>query len=92
MAMNIDHAAINLRWCYRAWKDGEMRELSLFLFRKAIAQLTLEDMSEESRIEILASYLTPAVAEDLEAYNQQVNSGSVQYEAWAMKVRALLIC
>lgn len=91
-SMNIDHVATNLRWCVRAWMDGEMRELALYLFRKAIAQLTLEDISEEARIEVLAAYLTPAIAEDLQAYNDAVMGDTVQYAAWENKVKSLIIC
>ena len=90
--INIDHAATNLRWCVRAWNDGEMKELALFLFRKAMAQLVLEDIGDEARIEILAAYLTPPVVDALQSYNDEVNSSSVQYEAWTQKVRSLLIC
>lgn len=90
--INIDHAQTNLRWCKRAWRDGEMIDLALFLFRKALSQLTMEDISFECQVEIVAAHLGREVAEDLFTYNEQVISSPIAMQAWRDKVSALIIC
>lgn len=89
---NLNYAQNNLRWCLRVWRAGEMKELSLFLFRKAIAQLTLEDMTEEGITEVLYAHLSREVCNDLDRYNKDVMNNSVLYAAWEEKVRSLFIC
>lgn len=91
-SMNIDHAATNLRWASRAWNDGEMRALALFLFRKGLSQLVMEDVSLEIQVEIAAAYLGREAFEDLSQYNDEVNSNPVLYAAWKDAVSCLIIC
>lgn len=91
-SMNIDHAATNLRWASRAWNDGEMRALALFLFRKGLSQLVMEDVSLEIQVEIAAAYLGREAFEDLSKYNDGVNSNPLQYAAWKDAVSCLIIC
>lgn len=90
--VNVDHAATNLRWAFRAWKDGEMKELALFLFRKAVIQMKMEDISDDGIMEACNSYLTPPVAIALAAYSAETTTDPLKYEAWAVKVRSLLLC
>lgn len=90
--MNIDHAATNLRWASRAWKDGEMRALALFLFRKGLSQLVMEDISLEIQVEIAAAHLGREAFEDLSQYNDEVNSNPVLYAAWKDAISCLIIC
>jgi hypothetical protein len=90
--MNIDHAQTNLRWCARAWHDGEMRDLALFLFRKGLTQLVMTDLSLETQTEVAASVLGREAFEDLLAFNEQIESSSVVYNAWQSRVSCLVIC
>ena len=90
--MNIDHAQTNLRWCTRAWRDGEMRDLALFLFRKGLTQLVMTDLSLETQTEVAASVLGREVFEDLMAFNDQIESSSVAYAGWQSRVSCLVIC
>lgn len=90
--MNIDHAKTNLRWCVRAWKDGEMRDLALFLFRKGLTQLVMTDLALETQTEVAASVLGREAFEDLLAFNQEIESSSVAYNAWQSRVSCLVIC
>ena len=90
--MNIDHAQTNLRWASRAWNDGEMRALALFLFRKGLSQLIMEDLSPEIQAEIAAAHLGREAFEDLWEYNNEVNGCSVKYAAWRDAISCLLIC
>ena len=90
--MNIDHAQTNLRWCARAWADGEMRDLALFLFRKGLTQLVMTDLSLATQTEVAASVLGREVFEDLMEFNEQIESSSVAYNAWQQRVSCLVIC
>lgn len=90
--VNVDHAATNFRWAYRAWKDGEMKELALYLFRKAVVQLHMEGISDAGVLEACNSYMSPEVAKALAVYSEETNSDPLKYEAWAIKVRSLLLC
>lgn len=90
--MNIDHAQTNLRWCARAWRDGEMRDLALFLFRKGLTQLVMTDLSIETQTEVAASVLGREAFEDLMAFNEQIESSSVAYAGWQSRVSCLVIC
>lgn len=90
--INIDHAQTNLRWCKRAWKDGEMRDLALFLFRKGLSQLVMEDLPFEIQVEVAASILGREVFEDLAQFNNEVNSCPLQYAAWRERISCLIIC
>ena len=90
--MNIDHAQTNLRWCARAWADGEMCDLALFLFRKGLTQLVMTDLSLETQTEVAASVLGREAFEDLVAFNEQIESSSVAYNAWQSRVSCLVIC
>lgn len=90
--MNIDHAQTNLRWCARAWADGEMLDLALFLFRKGLTQLVMTDLALETQMEVAASVLGREAFEDLVAFNEQIESSSVAYNAWQSRVSCLVIC
>lgn len=89
---NMFYANTNLRWCVRAWKDGDMQDLALFLYRKAIAQLTLADLSHDTILETLKAHLTREVAEDLDEMNQRITRCPVAYAAWQNKIQSLLLC
>lgn len=90
--MNIDHAQTNLRWCKRAWKDGEMRDLALFLFRKAISQLTMADIGFESQVEIVAAHIGREASEDLFSFNTEVMNNNIAFSAWQSRVSCLIVC
>lgn len=90
--MNIDHAQTNLRWCARAWRDGEMRDLALFLFRKGLTQLVMTDLALATQTEVAASVLGREAFEDLVTFNEQIESSSVAYNAWQSRVSCLVIC
>lgn len=89
---NTDHAQTNLRWCARAWKDGEMRDLALFLFRKAISQLTMADISFDVQVEIVAAHIGREAAEDLYKYNEEVQNNEVACKAWQSRINCLIVC
>lgn len=90
--MNIDHAQTNLRWCKRAWMDGEMRDLALFLFHKGMSQLIMSDLALETQVEVAASILGREAFEDLSAFSEEVNGSPLQYAAWRDRVSCLIIC
>lgn len=90
--LNIDHAQTNLRWALRAWKDGEMRDLALFLFRKGLSQLVMEDITVETQAEIAASILGRIAFEDLSAFNDEVISSPALYSAWRARISCLVVC
>lgn len=90
--MNIDHAQTNLRWCARAWRDGEMRDLALFLFRKGMTQMVMTDLALSTQTEIAASILGRIVFEDLMVFNEEIENSSVSYNAWQQRVSCLIIC
>lgn len=90
--MNIDHAQTNLRWCARAWRDGEMHDLALFLFRKGLTQLVMTDLALSTQTEVAASVLGREAFEDLLAFNEEIESSSVAYAGWQSRVSCLLIC
>lgn len=90
--MNIDHAQTNLRWASRAWRDGEMRPLALFLFRKGLSQLVMEDLALSTQVEIAAAHLGREAFEDLSKLNDEVNSDPLLYAAWRDAVSSLIIC
>ena len=90
--MNIDHAQTNLRWCARAWRDGELRDLALFLFRKGLSQLIMEDLAFETQVEVAASILGREAFEDLSNFNQEIGSNLLTYSAWQTRVNCLIIC
>lgn len=90
--MNIDHAQTNLRWAKRAWMDGEMRDLALFLFHKGMSQLIMSDLALETQVEVAASILGRESFEDLSEFSNAVNNNPLQYAAWQSRVSCLLIC
>lgn len=90
--MNIDHAQTNLRWCARAWRDGELRDLALFLFRKGLSQLIMEDLALDTQVEVAASILGREVFEDLSQFNQEIGNNPMAYSAWQTRVNCLIIC
>lgn len=90
--MNIDHAQTNLRWCARAYADGEMRDLALFLFRKGLSQLVMTDLALETQVEIAASHLGKAAFTDLTAYNEEVNNSPSAFAGWQARISCLIIC
>lgn len=90
--MNIDHAQTNLRWCKRAWMDGEMRDLALFLFQKGMCQLLMADLALETQVEVAASILGREAFEDLAAFNEEINNNPLQYAAWRDRISSLIIC
>lgn len=89
---NIYYANTNLRWCLRAWKDGEMRDLALFLFRKAISQLLMADLNPETMAEIVASHLGKEAYEDLMAFNAEIDASPEMADAWRGRVACLVLC
>ena len=90
--MNIDHAQTNLRWCNRAWKDGELRDLALFLFRKAISQLTMADIGFDTQVEIAAAHLGKEASVDLFKFNEEITNNPVAFKAWQLRVSSLIVC
>lgn len=89
---NIDCAKQNLKWSARAWKDGELQTLALFLFRRAVTQLVFEGISAESRLEVCNSVMTPLVFQDVVAYNDAVENDSVSYAAYCEQSAAMILC
>lgn len=69
-----------------------MRDLALFLFRKGLTQLVMTDLSLETQTEVAASVLGREAFEDLLAFNEQIESSSVAYNAWQSRVSCLVIC
>jgi hypothetical protein len=90
--MNIDHAQTNLRWCARAWKDGEMRDLALFLFRKGLTQLVMTDLNLSTQTEIAASILGREAFEDLMTFNDQIEQSTVAFNGWQSRISCLIVC
>lgn len=90
--INIDHAQTNLRWCKRAWNDGEMHDLALFLFRKALSQMVMEDISEDTQVEIIASCMGKQVCNDMFAYNTEITESPSLYSGWQSRIACLLVC
>lgn len=90
--MNIDHAQTNLRWANRAWKDGEMRDLALFLFRKALSQLTMADIQFETQVEIVAAHLGKEASMDLFQFNDELLNNSAAFNAWQSRISCLIVC
>lgn len=90
--LNTDHAQTNLRWCKRAWMDGEMRDLALFLFRKGMSQLVMSDLKFETQVEVAASILGRQAFEDLVKFDEEINGCTLQYAAWRDRVSCLIIC
>lgn len=89
--MNIDAANQNLRWCLRAWKDGEMQYLALYLYRKAISQLSLEDVSPEIIAEVLVVNLGREVAMDISTVNTEITSDPYRFQHFQNSIGALFI-
>ncbi len=89
--MNIDAANQNLRWCLRAWKDGELSYLALYLYRKAVSQLMLEDVSPETIAEVLVANLGREVAEDVSALNSEITADPYKFQHFQTSIGALFI-
>jgi hypothetical protein len=87
-----NYANTNLRWCLRAWNDGEMQDLALYLFRKAISQLAMADLSTETITGILVNSLGLVALETLTRLNTEITEDPAAYAEWVDRVACLHIC